>query len=167
VSTFVSVGNATQPFPRLLDAVAALIPTLPQPVFVQHGVLQRFACPGCESADFISMEEFARRVAGAQLLIMHAGAGSVLHAVRAGKVPVVVPRREVLGEHVDDHQVEFARELGRLGRIVVCTDVRRLAGAIATALRMQAAGPQATPEPLLLGQLRELLQQHVADFRER
>ena len=31
MSTFVSVGNATQPFTRLLDAVCALAGQLPQP----------------------------------------------------------------------------------------------------------------------------------------
>jgi hypothetical protein len=36
MSTFVSVGNATQSFSRLLDAVIDIAPTLPQPVIFQY-----------------------------------------------------------------------------------------------------------------------------------
>jgi UDP-N-acetylglucosamine--N-acetylmuramyl-(pentapeptide) pyrophosphoryl-undecaprenol N-acetylglucosamine transferase len=36
----------------------------------------------------------------------------------AGKVPVLVPRRRARREHTDDHQVQLARELDRLGLAV-------------------------------------------------
>lgn len=160
MSTFVSVGNATQPFPRLLDAVASVVAQLPQPVFVQYGAYDAFDCPACDAAAFVSMAEFERRVGEASLLIMHAGAGSVIHAVRAGKLPVVMPRKASLGEHVDDHQEEFARELHRLGRLVTCEEASLLLSAVHDALSLQNArrGPQ--PEPRLTAELRMLLHAH-------
>lgn len=158
MSTFVSVGNATQPFRRLLEAVCELAPQLPQPVFVQFGAAQAFACPACTGLAFMEMGEFARRVSEAELLILHAGAGSVIHAVRAGKVPVVVPRRASLGEHVDDHQLEFARELEKTGKVLVAHDAATLAQATAAALQRQrlwdAAG---AAEPPLVGMVRHAL----------
>ena len=122
-------STAWRPLPR----------DLPQPVFVQSGSTP-FDAAGCEVAPFLAMSEFERRVAQSTLLIMHAGAGSVITAVRAGKVPVVMPRRARFGEHVDDHQVEFARELAAAGRIVVAergggTSVRGARGAGATGRR--------------------------------
>lgn len=137
MSTFVSVGNATQPFYRLLDAVRANLAALPKPLFVQYGAASDIFGPACSAAAFVDMDEFARRVADAQLLILHAGAGSILHAARAGKVPVVMPRRASLGEHVDDHQIEFTKELARMRRIVVCEQASSLTAAAAEALELQ------------------------------
>ena len=134
MSTFVSVGNATQPFSRLLDEVCKLAQELPQPVFVQYGAVQDFSCSHCHAVAFMDMQAFEQQVAKAELLILHAGAGSVIHAVRAGKVPVVMPRRAHLGEHVDDHQLEFARELTTAGKVVMCEDASELADAVSEAL---------------------------------
>lgn len=157
VSTFVSVGNATQPFNRLLAAVCELAASLPQPVFVQYGAAQDFHCQGCETAAFVDMPVFEQRVAAAELLILHAGAGSVIHAVRAGKVPVVMPRRARLGEHVDDHQLEFARELATTGKVVLCEEAGDLAKAAMQALARQRQLQSTHSEPALLGMVRAVL----------
>jgi len=161
MSTFVSVGNATQPFTRLLDAVCALAERLPQPVFVQYGAASGFQCAACTGAAFLEMGEFAERVAAADLLILHAGAGSVLHAIRAGKTPVLVPRLSRLGEHVDDHQLEFARELEGTGKAVVAHDLAALAEAATLAMERQRSGSVSTGEPRLVGMMRELLARHA------
>jgi beta-1,4-N-acetylglucosaminyltransferase len=138
VSTFVSVGNASQPYSRLLEAVCEIAPQLPQPVFVQFGAAQSFACSACAGGvAFLDMEEFAKRVADAELLILHAGAGSVIHAVRAGKIPIVIPRRASLGEHVDDHQMEFARELEKAGKVFVAHDAATLMQAVDAVIQGQ------------------------------
>lgn len=136
MSTFVSVGNATQPFHRLLEAVASLAPTLPQPLVVQHGVTP-FCLQACRAIPFLGMEEFEFFIADAELLILHAGAGSVIHALRSGKVPVVVPRRSLYGEHVDDHQVEFACALAETGRVVIVEDLEQLPDAVRRAVELQ------------------------------
>lgn len=61
----------------------------------------------------------------------------MLHAIRAGKVPVVMPRRAKLGEHVDDHQVANAEALARAGKAVVVHEGAQLLPAVAQALAMQ------------------------------
>ena len=136
VSTFVSVGNATQPFTRLLDEVAQLLLKLPQPVVVQHGVAP-FLSQGCVALPFVTMTEFECLICESELLILHAGAGSVIHAMRAGKVPVVMPRRAIYGENVDNHQIEFARTLGETGRLVVADEPAQLEEAVRRALELQ------------------------------
>ena len=142
MSTFVSVGNAKQPFRRLLDAVAHLVPHLPQPVIVQHGHTP-FASAACRVTAFMGMEEFARHIETAELLILHAGAGSVIHAIEAGKRPIVMPRRADLGEHVNNHQIEFSRVLAEAGKVVVAETPERLGEAIAAVLG-QGKQPGAT-----------------------
>jgi UDP-N-acetylglucosamine transferase subunit ALG13 len=146
MSSFISVGNATQPFPRLLDAVAALAPSLPQPVFVQHGY-SPFPYPQIASAAQIEMEDFQSRISAARLLILHAGAGSVINAVRAGKCPVIMPRRLAKGEHVDDHQAEFAAEMAALGWVILAPEPADLPAAIAQALARQDAPNRPNPAP--------------------
>ena len=47
----------------------------------------------------------------ADVVIAHAGVGSILVALADGKVPIVLPRLARYGEHVDDHQLDIARLL--------------------------------------------------------
>ena len=61
VSTFVSVGNATQPFARLLDGVAAIARELPQPVFVQSGSTP-FHATAAQAAPWLAMADFESRM---------------------------------------------------------------------------------------------------------
>ncbi len=89
----------------------------------------------------MEMDEFSHQIKTAQLLILHAGAGSVIHALETGKCPVVMPRRADLGEHVNDHQVEFARALGEMGKAMVAETPEHLAQAVQEALT-SAAGPR-------------------------
>jgi len=156
VSSFVAVGNATQPFDRMLQAVAAVLGDLPPPVVVQRGG-NRFDLAGCRVVGFLGMDEFERLVVQSELVILHAGAGSVIQAVRAGKVPVVMPRRAGLGEHVDDHQFEFAQELAQLGKAVVVTNALDLRQGIGKALALQRMRSVAVPTPALVALLRERL----------
>lgn len=158
VSTFVSVGNATQPFTRLVRAVAAIQDSLPQPVFVQFGVVPQSDRASLEGCDFLEMDEFERRIVRAELLILHAGAGSVIHAIRAGKVPVVMARSAGLGEHVDDHQQHFAAALQSAGKVVVAEGPSSLAAATQEALhrqRVHAYAPR--PQPALVNLVRGVL----------
>lgn len=166
MSTFVSVGNATQPFTRMLDAVCEIAGQLPQPIFVQFGAASSFDCPGCTGAAYVNMAEFEQRVNEAELLILHAGAGSVIHAVRAGKTPVIVPRRASLGELVDDHQLEFARELETTGKVFVAHDAAILAQAAAAALqRQRMSGTAAAAEPPLVDMVRHALARALNEGR--
>jgi UDP-N-acetylglucosamine transferase subunit ALG13 len=136
--TFVSVGNAKQLFRRFLNEVAVIASKLPQPVIVQHGHTP-FECPICKAKAFMDMEEFSSNIKNAELLIMHAGAGSVIHAIEAGKVPVVMPRRASFGEHVNDHQVEFAEALARAGRVIMIESPEELESAVAKSLSVKEA----------------------------
>ena len=49
-------------------------------------------------------------------------------AVRLGKVPIVVPRRQDQGEVINDHQLELATELSQMGWCRVATGVEDLLG---------------------------------------
>lgn len=159
--TFVSVGNATQPFGRLVDAVLKIAPELPQPVVLQHGNTSIANAGPCVAKQFLAMEEFGAQVAHADLLILHAGAGSVIHAIQAGKVPVVIPRRAQYGEHVDDHQLEFARALARTGKVVLAEDADALLDAATEAMKLQATERPASANVRMVGLIGDALRAHA------
>ncbi|MDB2348007.1 hypothetical protein N9V84_08930, partial [Verrucomicrobiales bacterium] len=156
MSTFVCVGNALQPFGRLLDGVMEISSQLPQPIVVQYGAASEWANVNCEAIDYMEMTEFSSYVTQSTLLIMHAGAGSIIHAVEAGKVPVVVPRRASYGEHVDDHQVEFCRELEQASRVVVCHEIRDLEMCVMQARERQRGHGAEQKEPRLVSLVHEI-----------
>lgn len=56
--------------------------------------------------------EFAEAVARAELVVGHAGMGTVITAGEFGKAVVIMPRRAARGEHTNDHQVDTAAWLG-------------------------------------------------------
>lgn len=47
--------------------------------------------------------------------------------LQIGKTPIVVPRQHQYNEHVNDHQVEFARNVAqRMGTIIPVEDIETL-----------------------------------------
>ncbi len=158
MSTFVSVGNARQAFTRLLEEVARIYPELPQPVVVQHGNTP-FEAHGCEAVEFLEPARYAAQIRDARVLILHGGAGSVMHAIEAGHVPVIVPRLKRHGEHVNDHQLDFAKQLAQTGRIELVEEVGQLLGAVARA-QGRSAAPRATGAGTLVTEVRQLLEAH-------
>ena len=130
---FVTVGNATQGFRRLLDVVDRLAGQgafRNETVFIQSGNNPGFRPSNCKHEPFLPMEEFEMKIHEADLVISHAGAGTLLHVLQTGKLPVVMPRRKKYGEHVDDHQVELVKALATEGRIIPAYEPEDLPNAI-------------------------------------
>lgn len=158
MSTFVSVGNARQHFPRLLDAVKDLVGILPKPIVVQHGHTP-FGGTDMTTFGFVGMEEFLEQMQKAQILILHAGVGAVLQAIECGRVPIVMPRRRAFGEHVDDHQVDFASRMEQTGLVVVADTAEQLGTAVHRALNHPVEAVTRRGEPQLVSLVREALHQ--------
>jgi UDP-N-acetylglucosamine--N-acetylmuramyl-(pentapeptide) pyrophosphoryl-undecaprenol N-acetylglucosamine transferase len=73
----------------------------------------------------IPERELSEAIRAADVLVAHAGVGTALAALEVGKCPILVPRRFSHGEHVDDHQIQIARELSRRG-LAVTSDADEL-----------------------------------------
>ncbi|MCB9685101.1 MAG: multidrug MFS transporter [Alphaproteobacteria bacterium] len=105
----VSVGTHHQPFDRLVAAAAALAGQ-GEEVVVQRGC-STVSPVGCTVVDQVDPQRLERWMEEARVVVLHGGTSSFLQARALGRVPVVVPRRARFGEHVDDHQVEFAASI--------------------------------------------------------
>lgn len=117
--TLVVVGTHNKPFDRLLHAVDEAIRgnVLPRPVLVQSGVSD-YRPRSFEPHAWLSALEMTRALERHRYVVCHAGAGIVSSTLRAGRRPVVFPRRAVFDEHVDDHQVDLADTMDSLGLAV-------------------------------------------------
>jgi UDP-N-acetylglucosamine transferase subunit ALG13 len=159
---FVTVGNATQPFTRLLAAVDRLATEgifAGEPVLIQSGNNPGVVSHSCEVRPFISMDEFVQFMQDASLLICHGGCGTQLHAIRLGRIPVVIPRRAKYGEHINDHQVQLVKALAEQGKIVPAFETDDLPQAILTARRLSEMPIAPQPSPML-----SLVAQAIEEF---
>lgn len=77
-------------------------------------------------SEFLQPPEFARRFAEAEIVVAHAGMGTILSALQWEKPILVMPRRAALGEVRNDHQLATARHLSALEKIDVAMDERDL-----------------------------------------
>jgi UDP-N-acetylglucosamine transferase subunit ALG13 len=127
VRVVVTVGIATEyPFRRLIEPLARLLAeggplqqATGRPVEVlwqtgdtpvdDLGLDAHVVVPGSELMDAM------RR---ADIVVSHAGMGSALAALDAGRQPLIAARLRRHGEQIDDHQQELATELDRRGLAV-------------------------------------------------
>lgn len=149
--TFVTVGNGTQPFDRLLRAIENLAAdgALPEPILVQAGRTSWAGSSTCEVVDFVPLERFERAMAEADIVISHGGAGTIIHGLAAGRRLIVMPRRQDYHEHVDDHQLELTRRLSRSNLLLVAHDEPTLRAHVALTLREKPHNSPASPGRLI------------------
>lgn len=125
---FVTVGTHEQPFDRLVGHIDALkrAGILTDEVIIQTGYSDHIPT-ACTWQKFYPYSEMLSLVERADIVVTHGGPSSFILPLRLGKVPIVVPRRQSLGEHVNDHQVSFCGEVARRQKnILVAQDVDTL-----------------------------------------
>jgi UDP-N-acetylglucosamine transferase subunit ALG13 len=66
---------------------------------------------------YLEFDALQAAMRDAAAVVCHGGPGTILGARHVGAVPIVVPRRHRLGEHVDDHQLAFCRRLAADGGV--------------------------------------------------
>ena len=72
-----------------------------------------------------------KNVEDARIVITHGGPASFIMPLQIGKTPIVVPRQHKYNEHVNDHQVEFSRNVAeRMKSIVLVEDINELGNTI-------------------------------------
>ena len=138
---FATVGTHAQPFSRFLDALTGL----DGDVVVQYGHNDPPAGVR-EAVAFMPFDVLNAHMREADVVVTHAGVGSVLCAREAGHVPVVVPRLHRFGEHVDDHQLELVAALAGDGHVIAVTDMAELGAAVEKAGRR--ADTNRAPKPI-------------------
>ncbi len=120
----VAVGTMNEfPFRRMLDALVPLLGAGGAVERMQGSAVETLwqtgGTPvdglGIEAREWLPAAEMEAHLAAADVVVTHAGTGSALSTLRAGRFPVLLPRRTAFAEIGDEHQDRFARELAERG----------------------------------------------------
>lgn len=125
---FVTVGTHEQQFDRLIKEMDRLKKEgfISEEVIIQTGYSQ-YEPTHCKGKKFVDFEEMKQLLHKARIVITHGGPASFLSVLEFKKTPIVVPRRVIFEEHVNDHQLEFAMKIKSKGYdILVIDDIEDL-----------------------------------------
>lgn len=125
---FVTVGTHEQPFNRLLEYIDNMKRdgVITEKVIMQTG-FSTYEPKYCKWSKLLPYKEMVQNVNDARIVITHGGPASFIMPLQIGKTPIVVPRQKQFGEHVNDHQVEFANAVSRrMGTIIPIVDINQL-----------------------------------------
>lgn len=125
---FVTVGTHEQPFNRLVQEIDNLKRdgVITEDVIMQTGY-STYEPKYCKWDKLIPYKQMIKNVEDARIVITHGGVASFIMPLQIGKTPIVVPRQKKFDEHVNDHQVEFARNVAeRMGTIIPVEDITQL-----------------------------------------
>ena len=128
----VTVGMHTASFDRLVRAMDRIAAHVDEKVLMQIGATtyQPQAARWFTFAPASQMEALCEQ---ARVIVSHAGAGSILTALRHSRPLVVMPRLRRYGEMIDDHQIELAEALSRARVLLVAWEAAELKGKLAAA----------------------------------
>ncbi len=127
---FVTVGTHYQGFERLIKKMDEIAGKIDDEVIMQIGYTD-YEPKNAKWLRFLEREEdILELYKKADVIVAHAGAGTLLTALSFGKPVVVVPRLKKFGEHIDDQQLELAEALESMGKAIAVYDIEKLEDAI-------------------------------------
>lgn len=106
----VLVGTIQLPFTRMLSEIENYyINSTNIEIFAQIGHTP-FKSSLFQTYDFLKFDELQKLYIDADLIITHAGVGSIMQGLKLNKKMIVCARYSELGEHVDNHQLDILKE---------------------------------------------------------
>ena len=123
----VTLGTQDKSFERLLKAVQKAIDEgyVKEKVVVQAGYTE-FTSKDMEIFDFIPRDKFDELIEECDILITHAGVGSILTGLNNNKKVIAAARLSEYKEHINDHQIQIVEKFDRLGYILPLKDFDKL-----------------------------------------
>lgn len=146
----ITLGTQDKSFQRLLEEVDRLINKglIKDKVVVQAGST-KYKSTNMEIFDLIDPDTFNDLIKKSKFVITHAGVGTILSAILAGKKVIAVPRLKKYKEHVNDHQLEIIKAFSKDKYILGIEDVSHLEKAIKKIKTFKPAKYQETRDDLV------------------
>lgn len=129
---FVTVGTHEQQFNRLVKKIDELKEKgiIEEDVIVQSGYSD-YEPKHCTWSKFLSYQDMCKYVKEARVVITHGGPSSFIAVLQEKKTPIVVPRQYQYAEHVNNHQLDFARVVAEKQKnIILIEEIEELENAI-------------------------------------
>ena len=113
---FITVGTQVKQFERILKIVdnAIIKGVVKEEVVAQIGYT-KFKSDNIKLYNFVSGKELNKYISEADLVITHAGIGSLTTALNNKKKIFAMPRLAIYNEHVNDHQEQICDKFAKLG----------------------------------------------------
>lgn len=132
----VTLGTIPYPFDRAVDWIRFCLEQgiIQESVFIQHGATNVDSlADNClvTASPYLSSEDLSKVILDSRLVVAHAGQGSTRKLARSSKSFTIMPRQARYGEHIDNHQLEFAENIVGFGYgIHVCMSLHDLEDAL-------------------------------------
>jgi len=157
---FLTIGTQ-EPFDRLVSALDQWAATSGVPVFGQLGALkaESYRPQHFPFADFMDAAAYEEKLRAADVVVAHAGMGSIISALTHAKPIIIMPRRASLGEHRNEHQLATAERFRSRSGVWVADEPSALPALLAQLLSGNAAAGSIAPfaSDSLLDALRGLI----------
>lgn len=154
---FVTVGSQ-MPFDRLVIGMEAWAAKCPDHVVTAQIGESGFRPNAMTAVKTLPPARFVERLREADVVVAHAGMGSVICAAEQGKPMVLMPRMGALRETRNDHQVATAKWLAAKEGVFIAANESLLAAALDEALLYARRSVKSIAEPLVMvGNLRAIL----------
>jgi len=120
----VTIGMNDAPYDRMFSIIDELAPSLNEEVIVQTGNID-FEAANCKTVKFLVDTEMNELFDSADLIIAHAGIGTILNGLQRNIPLVLVPRNVVMDADQDQQDI-IAKKVESMGRGVRVTSLDEL-----------------------------------------
>ncbi len=122
---FVTVGSQL-PFDRMIQAVDEVAPLLQGKEVIAQVFGMKYQPKNIKTLDYIAPKDFRSYVESAELIISHAGTGTILSVAQLQKPMIVFPRLGKLKETRNNHQIDTCVRLEQITKLQVAYDKEQL-----------------------------------------
>jgi UDP-N-acetylglucosamine transferase subunit ALG13 len=143
-SAVVTLGSELWPFHRAVSRLLRLLPDVN--VTWQTGTTEA-RHQGRALTQWIPAADLRASIRAADVVIAHAGVGSALVALDEGKIPILLPRLSRYREMIDDHQVEFGRQMSDKGLAITIDPTELEPSHLLAASRLRAKRADIADDP--------------------
>lgn len=156
----VILGTQDKPFTRLLEALDAQkkAGAIQDELIVQAGCT-KLDTDSMKLFDLLPIDEFDALINDADVIITHAGVGSILSALKKGKKVIACARLAQYGEHTNDHQLQIQEEFARQGYLISCEDFSKI-HEIINQLDEFSPNPYISTTENVVNTIRDFIQKH-------
>jgi UDP-N-acetylglucosamine transferase subunit ALG13 len=157
VKVFVTTGTQL-PFPRLLDAVNDWAKTNSKANVIAQTAKSKGNWEHLKTNDFLSPSQYAGYASWADVIIGHAGMGTIITGFEHNKPLILMARLFSNGEHRNDHQITTAIKFVHVPGIQVVSNTEELMSALNYAESLQSLGKEKSENrEKLISELKKLI----------
>jgi UDP-N-acetylglucosamine transferase subunit ALG13 len=133
---FVTVGTSASGFERLLKQLDLILQSnkFNYKFFAQIGSSD-YIPKNYQYVKWLNYNEMVNYLSKSEIVITHAGVGSIINALERKTKVIAVPRKKRYNEHIDNHQMELTHELEKQSIIFPVYSIKNLKSTLNQAIK--------------------------------